>query len=170
MRLVLYLLALSAWPLTAQAQETIAFFGLHLEDSSRETTQASALNPTKPDDEDLARVTLLEAMLVTRFSEEGYEFLDLAPVAVDLDRVANPASCYGCDVRMAKSLGADFILVGEINKVSPALVSIAVQLRDGQTGQVVKGGSVSVRGSTDAIWQRGMKQILKNRIFRETKQ
>lgn len=165
MRLILFLfLALAP---AAYAQGDVAFFGLHLEDSSGQTTQASALAPSEPDAEDLARVEMLEAMLAERFTVEGYHLLDLAPVAEELERVSNPANCYGCDLRMAKTLDADFILVGEVNKVSPFLVSIAVQLRDGTSGEIMKGGSVTVRGSTDEIWARGMRQILKNRIFRE---
>lgn len=168
MRLILFLIA--ALASGAHAQESVAFFGLHLEDSSGQTTQSSALTTVGPDAEDLARAAFLEDMLTKRFAEEGYRFLDLTPVAKELERVTNPASCYGCDLRMAKTLNADFILVGEINKISPALVSIGVQLRDGTTGEIVKGGSVSVRGSTDEIWVRGMRQILNNRIFKETTQ
>ncbi|QFT92330.1 hypothetical protein FIU86_05715 [Roseovarius sp. THAF9] len=165
MRLILFLFL--AFAPAAYAQGDVAFFGLHLEDSSDQTTQSSSLMAEGPDEADLARVKMLEGMLAERFEAEGYTLLDLAPVAEELERVSNPASCYGCDIRMAETLGAEFILVGEVNMVSPVLVSIAVQLKDAASGEIVKGGSVSVRGSTDEIWARGMRQILKNRIFRE---
>jgi len=168
MRLILFLFL--TLPFVAHAQGSVAFFGLHLEDSSSQTTQNALLGSSGPSAEDLARVDMLEGMLARRFAAEGYTLLDLAPVTEELERTSNPANCYGCDVRMAKTLNADFILVGEINKLSSALVSIAVQLRDGQTGNIVKGGSVSVRGSTDEIWARGMRQLLKNRLFREETQ
>ncbi len=168
MRLILFLFLALASP--AHAQGSVAFFGLHLEDSSNATTQSSALIASGPAEQDLARVKMLEDMLAERFAAEGYELLDLAPVADQLDRVSNPASCYGCDLRMAGTLGAEYVLVGEINMVSPVLVSIAVQLKDATSGEIVKGGSVSVRGATDEIWARGMRQILKNRLFREEDQ
>ena len=168
MRLILFLFVVIASG--AGAQDTVAFFGLHLKDTSDQTTQSSALTATGPEAEDLTRTVFLEDMLARRFAEEGYRLLDLAPVAEELERVTNPANCYGCDLRMAETLKADFILVGEINKISPALVSIGVQLRDGSTGEIVKGGTVSVRGSTDEIWARGMRQILNNRIFKEETQ
>lgn len=165
MRLILFLFM--AFAPAAYAQGEVAFFGLHLEDNSGQTTQSSSLMAEGPDDADLARVEMLEGMLAERFEVEGYTLMDLAPVADELERVSNPASCYGCDIRMANTLGAEFILVGEVNMVSPVLVSIAVQLKDAVNGEIVKGGSVSVRGSTDEIWARGMRQILRNRLFRE---
>ena len=116
---------------------------------------------------ELARLALIEDMAATWFENEGFTLLDLAPVAEDLDRVTNVANCYGCDVRMAKKLGADFILVGELNKISDALLSLNLQLRDGETGDLVKAGATSIRGNTDDTWKRGMRYILKNRIFRE---
>ena len=151
----------------AHASGTVAFFGLYLNDTSSQTTAASALSPAEADPAELARVDMLETLVEQRFKEAGYEFLDLTPVAADLDRVKNPANCYVCDVRMAKKLEADFILVGEIHKVSDALLSVNLQLRDGQSGELVKAGSTSIRGNTDDMWARSMRYILKNRIFRE---
>ena len=85
----------------------------------------------------------------------------------DLDRIVNPAKCYGCDTRMATDLGADFSLVGEVQKVSNLIIAMNLQLRDAATGDLVRGGVVDIRSNTDESWQRGMRYILKNRIFRE---
>jgi hypothetical protein len=136
-------------------------------DSSSQTTAASALLPSEIDPAELARLEMIETMAAERFEAEGFDLMDLTPIADDLARVTNPANCYGCDVRMAKKLGADFILVGELNKISDALLSVNLQLRDGETGELVKAGATSIRGNTDDTWKRGMRYILKNRIFRE---
>lgn len=165
MRLIL-LLFLATTP-GAWADGTVAFFGLHMTDSSTQTTAASALLPNEIDPAERTRLQMIETMASERFEAEGFRLLDLAPVAKDLDRVTNPANCYGCDVRMAKVLNADFILVGELNKISNALLSLNLQLRDGETGAIVKAGATSIRGNTDDTWRRGMRYILKNRIFRE---
>ena len=165
MRLILLLFIASAT--CAYAEGSVAFFGVHMTDSSSQTTAASALMPSEIDPAEIARLRSIEAMAAARFEEEGFELMDLAPIADDLARVTNPANCYGCDVRMAKKLGADFILVGELNKISDALLSINLQLRDGETGALVKAGATSIRGNTDDTWKRGMRYILKNRIFRE---
>jgi hypothetical protein len=68
---------------------------------------------------------------------------------------------------MATDLGADFSLVGEVHKVSNLILAMNLQLRDAATGDLVRGGVVDIRSNTDESWQRGMRYILKNRIFRE---
>lgn len=157
--LILMLLALAASP--AQATEKVAFFGLHMLDSSLQTM---ALGES-PDE--ARRLAMMEDMVTRRFREEGYELVDLGPVAEDLDRVVNPAKCYGCDTRMAQKLGADYALVGEVQKVSNLILAVNLQLRDVDTGKTVKGGVVDIRGNTDETWERAMRYLLKNRIFRE---
>lgn len=161
MRLIFLLFLASA--IGARAEGTVAFLGLHMLDTSLQTTELG-IDPAEE-----ARLTLLEGIVSERFAEEGFELLDLAPIASDLDRVVNPAKCYGCDTRMATELGADYALVGEVQKVSNLILTINLQLRDAATGDLVKGGVVDIRGNTDESWARGMRYILKNRIFREEK-
>ncbi len=165
MRLILLLFLASTF--SAHAEGRVAFFGLHFNDTSSQTTALSALNPTEPQQAELQRLELLEKMAAERFTKEGFTLVDLAPVAVDLDRVNNPANCYGCDLRMAKKLGAEFVLVGELTKISDALLTLNLQLKDSETGALIKGGQTSIRGNSDATWTRAMRYILKNRIFRE---
>lgn len=155
MRLVTSILLVLAGPVWADSGR-VAFFGLHLLGN--------------PSPEEMARRDTLEDTVRRRFVEEGYVLVDLAPVAVDLDRVVNPANCYGCDTRMAIKLGADFSLVGEVQKVSEALLAIHLQLRHAETGEIAKVGVVDIRGNTDDTWRRGMRYILNNRFFREKKQ
>lgn len=159
MRPLLILLALLATP--AFGAGKVAFFGLHMLDSSLQTMELGA------DPAEAARLEMLSGLVADRFAAEGYELVDLAPVAADLDRVVNPAKCYGCEIRMAAKLGADFALVGEVQKVSNLILTINLQLRDTATGETVKGGVVDIRGNTDDTWRRGMRYILNNRIFRE---
>ncbi|WP_417723194.1 DUF3280 domain-containing protein [Salipiger sp.] len=148
-------------PSAAEEAATVAFFGIHMLDTSLQTTELGQ------DPQEIARRERIEAQVRERFAAEGYELLDLAPVQADLDRVVNPAKCYGCDTRMATRLGADYSLVGEVQKVSNLILTMNLQLRDAETGDLVKGGVVDIRGNTDESWERGMRYILKNRIFRE---
>ncbi|NIZ09406.1 DUF3280 domain-containing protein [Pseudooceanicola sp. HF7] len=143
----------------AIAQESVAFFGVTLLDSSLQSAELGAAPAEQ------TRLEMLEELIADRFTQEGYELLDLAPVAADLDRVVNPAKCYGCDVRMADKLGADFILVGEVQKVSNLILTMNLQMRDPGTGQTVKGRVVDIRSNTDEAWLRGMKYILKTAFF-----
>ncbi len=145
----------------ATAGEKVAFFGLTLLDESLQS-QMQGEDPAQA-----ARIAMLEEIVRDRFLAEGYELLDITPVQADLDRIVNPAKCYGCDTRMATDLGADFSLVGEVQKVSNLILAMNLQLRDAATGDLVRGGVVDIRSNTDESWQRGMRYILKNRIFRE---
>ncbi|GAA4219463.1 hypothetical protein GGQ68_003768 [Sagittula marina] len=141
------------------AGEKVAFFGIHLLDNSIQT-EAAGQDPAE-----LARRDMLEELVRERFTAEGWELLDLAPVQDRLDRVANPAKCYGCDARMATDLGADYALVGEVQKISNLILTVNLQLRDASSGETVKGRVVDIRGNTDASWMRGMRYILKTAFF-----
>ena len=165
MRLILlFFLGFSA---QACAEGSVAFLGLHFLDVSQQSTVGGNLAQPEPLADDLARVANAEVQVAQRFTAEGFTILDLAPVTSELERVTNPANCYGCDQRIASKLGADFVLVGEVRKTSNALLSMNLQLRDAATGAIVKGGSADIRGNTDALWARGMRHILNYRIFRE---
>lgn len=152
------LLILLGFAPAVHAQETVAFFGIHLIDSSMPS-------PTSDEAAEQARVAMLEAMVSERFQEEGYVFVDLSPVQRELDGVVNPAKCYGCDARMAVKLGADYALVGEVQKTSNLILAINLQLRDAQTGETIRGRVVDIRGNTDDSWIRGMRYILKTAFF-----
>lgn len=143
----------------AQAQEKVAFFGMSMLDSSLQTMSLGA------DPQETARLMRMEDMVAARFVSEGYVLVDTSPARVQIDRVVNLAKCYGCDTRIATSLGADYSLVGEVQKVSNLILTINLQLRDADTGEMVKGGVVDIRGNTDQTWERGMRYILKNRFF-----
>ncbi|WP_299673222.1 DUF3280 domain-containing protein [uncultured Roseobacter sp.] len=145
------------------AQERVAFFGLTLLDTSLQTS-ASGENTAEQ-----ARLAVLEEMVAERFMQEGYVLVDIEPARTEIDRVVNLAKCYGCDTRIAVQLGADYSLVGEVQKVSDLILAINLQLRAAETGDMVKGGVVDIRGNTDESWQRGMRYILKNRFFVEEK-
>ncbi|MCV3274198.1 DUF3280 domain-containing protein [Roseobacter sinensis] len=145
----------------AHAQERVAFFGLTLLDTSLQSSTAGE-NTAEQD-----RLAMLEEMVAARFAEEGYELVDIEPARAEIGRVVNLAKCYGCDTRIAAGLGADYSLVGEVQKVSDLILAINLQLRAAETGEMVKGAVVDIRGNTDESWQRGMRYILKNRLFTE---
>lgn len=119
------------------------------------------------DPAEVERLEMLNTMVANRFAEEGFELMDLNPVQTDLDRVVNPAKCYGCDTRMAMKLGAEFSTVGDFQKVSSLILTINLQMRAPDTGALVRGGVVDIRGNTDDSWTRRMRYILNNRFFRQ---
>lgn len=138
----------------------VAFLGLTFIDTSTE----GAYNGVRADES--ARLGLLEDLVATRFVEEGMTLLDLAPISKQLESTANPASCYGCEIRMAKKLDADLVVVGVVQKVSNLIIAMNLVMRDVRSGKVVRGRSVEVRSNTDQSWSRGMRYILKTAFFK----
>ncbi|MFK7762721.1 MAG: DUF3280 domain-containing protein [Roseobacter sp.] len=161
MRLIFFALLMAS---SAQAQPNVAFFGITMLDTSLQTMTLGQ------DPAEVARLKMLEAMVVDRFQSEGYSLVDIEPAREKIDRVANIAKCYGCDSRIALELGADYALVGEVQKVSNLILAMNLQLRAAESGDLVRGGVVDIRGNTDDSWARGMRYILKNRIFRKEEQ
>ncbi len=144
-----------------EPESPVAFFGLTFIDTSTEGAYFGA----REDEAD--RLALLEAYVGEAFEERGFILLDLAPVAAILDRTVNPADCNGCEVRMAQELGARYAVVGEVQKVSNLILSMNLVVRDSESGAMVRGLSVDIRGNNDKSWLRGMRYILRNNIFEE---
>lgn len=138
-----------------------AFFGMTFLDTSHE----GELRGSRPDE--LKRVELVEAIVRERLEEEGLELVDLLPVAEELERVVNPSSCNGCEIRMAEALGADYAVVGEIQKVSNLILSVNLYIREVASGRALKGLAVDIRGNNDESWSRGIRYILDRAIFAE---
>jgi hypothetical protein len=138
-----------------------AFFGVVFLDTSQE----GELNGARPDE--AARLAMVEDYLAEALAEHGLRLVDLAPVQAEIDRIANPADCNGCEVRMAERLGADYAVVSQVQKVSNLILSMNVVVRDAATGTLLRGMAVDIRGNSDDSWLRGMRYLLKNGIFRD---
>ena len=139
----------------------IADFGFHFIDTSTE----GAYNG--PREDEAARLALLDKTLKTELQDRGYAIVSLDPVRDTLEGVTNPAKCNGCSVDMARTLNADYAVVGEIQKVSNLILSMNLAVRDAGTGETVRALAVDIRGNTDESWLRGLRYILKNGIFKQ---
>lgn len=146
-------------PIDAGAK--IAFFGITFIDTSTE----GAYNGVREDE--TKRVELLEAAVIARMEEEGFEMVDIAPVADKVNSIQNPADCNFCDVRFADELGADYALTGEVQKVSNLILSMNLVLRKVPEGEMIRGISVDFRSNTDETWLQALKYIFKYHYFAE---
>ncbi len=145
-------------PLRAGAR--VAFLGMTFIDTSTE----GAYDGERPDQ--TARIGLLEETVRARFAAEGFNILSTDPIAAELAGTVNPANCYGCEVRMAAKIGADYVLVGEVQKVSNLILSMNLVLREVEGGAMIRGQSVDIRSNTDESWLRGLNYILKYNFFK----
>jgi len=151
--------ALPAWADPRWEGQTAAFFGVTFIDTSTE----GEINGVREDE--TARVAMIEDYIAEALEAGGLTLVDLAPVQEELDRTMNPAKCNGCDVRMARELGARYSIVSEVQKVSNLILAINIYVRDADDGGQVAGQAVDIRGNTDDSWQRGARYVLTRNIF-----
>ncbi|MCP4073130.1 MAG: DUF3280 domain-containing protein [Hyphomicrobiales bacterium] len=162
--LLISVMVLAFWA-PGMAQEldrnrSVVFLGLTFIDTSTE----GAFDGLRADQ--TARLELVENAISARFMEEGFVLLGLGPIADELDNTVNPANCYGCELRMARKLGASYVVVGVVQKVSNLIISMNLVMRDVETGVVIHARAVDVRSNTDKSWLRGMNYILKHTFFK----
>jgi uncharacterized protein DUF2380 len=73
-------------------------------------------------------------------------------------------ACNGCELEIARSVGADRVLVGWVQKVSNLILNINIQIEDAATGAVLLNKSVDLRGNTDETWRRGVSHIVRSMV------
>jgi hypothetical protein len=93
-----------------------------------------------------------------------FTVLDIAPVNVAAHG-SNLQACGGCEVALARQLGADLVITGTVQKVSNLILNINFYLRDVHTGQLVTAMSADMRGNTDESWTRAANYLLRNRLL-----
>lgn len=141
----------------AAAEPRVAVFDFELDNTS----------PAPSTPEELERTRRLGVQLRELLGVPGrYEVVDVAPVRDKIARVKSIRSCNGCELDAAQQLGADLVAYGWVQKVSNLILNINVVIEDARTGQPLRADSVDIRGNTDESWQRGLRYLVTNRLFR----
>jgi len=138
----------------------VLVFPFELVDSSQEGESDGA----RADQQ--ARLELLTTELATLLRASGrYETVALDAARADYDRLGPMRNCNGCDIDIARSVGAEQGMVGIVQKVSNLILDVAVYVRDVETGRVVQVAKTSIRGNTDESWLRGLRFVVDKRIL-----
>lgn len=124
----------------------------------------TSMEPTRP--EELARLQAAAPLVQKRLEEAGYVLVDVAPVAAAAEQAAPLKDCNGCELKLARELGAELAALGWVQKVSNLILNVNLQIREVATGRLVKAGSVDIRGNTDESWRRGFVYLMDRRILR----
>lgn len=154
--LALALFAAPAWADQAVPRGTVAFLGLYLMNNEGDAD----------DSDERARVAMAQDQIARDLAARGFTLVDTAPVAEKLAQIKNIASCNGCDMALARDLGADYSVTGEIQKTSELILALNLFLRDVDAKANLRHGAVDIRGNTDESWSRGYRYLLNNIIFR----
>jgi hypothetical protein len=150
------LLAALAAPAAAQPVPSIAVF-----DFALNNTSMAASTP-----EELARLQRLGQQLRDGLRSR-FTVVDVAPVRDRLSGVDSIRGCNGCELDLARQLGAQQVAYGWVQKVSNLILNVNVVVEDASTGKTLHAESVDIRGNTDESWTRGLRYLLNERMFRE---
>jgi Protein of unknown function (DUF2380) len=144
---------------SASAAQRAVVFDFELIDTSLE---GAMRGPRADEQERLARAS---DQLRRRLAEsERFVVLDVAPVAAEA-RANNLQACGGCDVRLARKLGAKLAITGTVQKVSNLILNMNIYVRDAETGRPLQAMSADFRGNTDESWGRALDWLLRNRLL-----
>lgn len=146
----------------AEAPLKAAVFPAELVDTSTE----GDLNGARADE--TARLALVTRTLADGLAASGgYAVLDLGPAMGAIAANAPIRGCNGCDIDIARGLGADVAVIAVVQKVSNLILDVHLYVRDVNSGKVVRYGGTSIRGNTDESWTRGVRWLLRHRILAE---
>ena len=115
--------------------------------------------------EERRRLDMIAELVRDRLRTEGYDTVPAAQTRAAI-HAADPGqylhSCNGCERRIARDLGADWVAVGWIQFVSYLILNLNVMVIDVETGAPVAGAFVDLRGNTDRSWRRAATYMLDN--------
>lgn len=153
--LLLAALLLYSPPTPAAGSIPIVVFELELIDGS--------LEGRHPDHD--ARIEQTTETLRELFARDGrFRLMDPAPAAEAIDRLGPLHGCNGCEVDMARKLGARYAVLSRVQKVSSLILGMEITVVDARTGDTVQLEKVSIRGDTDESWIRGARYMFKHNL------
>ena len=117
--------------------------------------------------DDLIRVESLAPRMREALAASG-RYIVLPTNSVDARaRAQNLQACGECDAELAREIGADYAITGQVQKVSNLILNMNVYVRDSATGRLVNSASVDMRGDTDESWTRALDWLIRKRIAAE---
>ena len=154
-----------AFATPAIAAQRTAVFPFDIRDAEQEGEVVPVLNK-----EDLRRLKVVADELTLLLSKDSrYEVVDLSAHAAEIEKASPFNKCDGCEVEIAKKAGADLAVLGFADKLSDALISLQLFVRDVKTGEMKRAMSAEIRGNTDELWLHGIRWLWRNRFNPEEK-
>jgi hypothetical protein len=144
----------------AIAPVKLAVFDFELEDFSG---GAGIIPESDQDREQLKLATETARRLL---AESGrYSLVDVSHAEAREVTPGNLHKCDGCDVPIARKLGADQSLVGAVNRISRMEYGVTFHLRDARTGKLLLAEQTDLRMGANYSWSRGADWLIKNRLL-----
>ena len=139
--------------------KTIAILDFDLVDDQHELSPATI---------EYQRLRAIRDQLQEEFAKSQlYRVVDLEPASALIRKYQSETQlhrCNGCELEIARSLHADRVLIGWVQKVSNLILNINIQIEDAATGTVLLNKSVDLRGNTDETWRRGLSFLVRSMV------
>ena len=139
--------------------KTIAILDFELVDDQHELSPATI---------EYQRVRAIRGQLEEEFAKSHlYYVVDSGPASELIKKYQSETQlhkCNGCELEIARSLHADRVLIGWVQKVSNLILNINIQIEDAATGAVLLNKSVDLRGNTDESWRRGVSYLVRSMV------
>lgn len=134
----------------AVAAPTLAILNFDIVDTSGEPRDQTA--------DHARRLDALRAYVGAELSARGvYDVLDLAPIRNDVAAAfarERLHACNGCEIALARKVGAERVMVAWVKKVSTLVMSLETEIRDTASGRTLVHKSLDFRGDNDEAWHR----------------
>jgi hypothetical protein len=141
------------------AAQRVAVFDFELIDTSLEGETGGV----RADEQ--ARLVRVSDQLRQRLAESGrFTVLDIAPITHEA-RASNLQACGGCDVDLAKRIGAELAITATVQKVSNLILNMSIYVRDVSSGATITVMNADMRGNTDESWRRTLDWLVRNRLL-----
>jgi RNase P/RNase MRP subunit p29 len=160
--LLVTLVILPATSTVAQVPKKAAVFDFELIDTSLEG-EIRGKNTAEIERLRLASDRLRRELVGTG----NYVLVDRTPAAGAVRAAGFLHGCNGCEVDIARALGAEIAVTGTVQKVSNLILNINVFMADVATRKRIHAVSVDIRGNTDESWTRGVSYLVRNRLSRD---
>ena len=158
--MMLLVAALACLPASALEPKSLALLDFEVIDEMRAYATEEARRETDQ------RAALISAELARELERRGmYRVLDHAPAAKLIERLKASyelRACNGCELDIAKALGAERVALCWVQKVSNLILNVNIEVRDAASGATLYAKSVDIRGNTDESWLRGVRRLVDN--------
>jgi len=144
---------------TRGVAQSVAVFDFELIDTSLE----GAIRGARADEQE--RLARLSDQLRQLLRDSGrFSFVDITPIASEA-QASNLQACGGCDMRLARRIGAELAITGTVQKVSNLILNMNIYVRDASSGATIVAMSADMRGNTDETWSRTLDWLVRNRLL-----
>jgi hypothetical protein len=139
---------------------TIAVFDFELNDASA----GSGIISQDAVDTDNLRESTEEARRMLSASGR-YSIVDTSGLGSDAKPRGGIQHCNGCEVPLAKKIGAERSMMGVVTRVTRTEYTLQILIRETHTGTVVSNDFTGLRMGANYSWPRAVKWLMDNKIL-----